>query len=417
MKTCKECGSASLEALEAAGTTYCVDCGVVVEENAIVSEVTFGEASNGAATCHGQLISYENTRGRFRNSSGYLESESSETTISNARQKASEIASGLKIASHLTEQAVAYFKLALRKNLTRGRRSEVTVSACLYIACRYKKTSHMLIDFSDIVQASVFSIGKAFLFLRDALNLQDLPIVDPSFYMARFASLCDFGDETKDVLTTAMRLAKRMGRDWMVEGRRPAGICGACLVLAARIHHFSRSPEDLQIVVKVSATTIKKRLIEFSETPSGQLTVGEFLDVDLEDAADPPAFKRARLFEEKEKEQQESSLKSSADKEFVDSQKSICEALRNEIKEFLDTCKEQDITEEPLPEDDLSILDDDDEIKGIFLDEDEVKVKTEFWMDENADYLDAQEAKLRREALGIDQASKKRPRVISYSIF
>lgn len=75
-----------------------------------------------------------------------------QTLILLARAKASEIASGLRIPQHIVDSALRYFKLILKKNQTRGRRSEVTLSACLYIACRDSKTSHMLIDFSDIIQ-------------------------------------------------------------------------------------------------------------------------------------------------------------------------------------------------------------------------------------------------------------------------
>lgn len=55
-----------------------------------------------------------------------------------------------------------------------------------------------------------------------------LPLVDPSLYISRFASLLEFGEETPKVVADALRLVQRMDRDWMQTGRRPAGICGAC---------------------------------------------------------------------------------------------------------------------------------------------------------------------------------------------
>lgn len=47
-------------------------------------------------------------------------------------------------------------------------------------------------------------------------------------------------------------------------------------------------------IVKVHETTLRKRLLEFGETPSSALTLDEFLTVDLEEEQDPPAFKAAR---------------------------------------------------------------------------------------------------------------------------
>ena len=51
--------------------------------------------------------------------------------------------------------AFYFFKLLLAKHLTRGRKSTHTIAACLYITCRTEGTSHMLIDFSDVLQVSL----------------------------------------------------------------------------------------------------------------------------------------------------------------------------------------------------------------------------------------------------------------------
>ena len=47
---------------------------------------------------------------------------------------------------------------------------------------------------------------------------------------------------------TALRLVSRMKKDWMHFGRRPSGLCGAALLIAARLHAFNRSVYD---VIKV----------------------------------------------------------------------------------------------------------------------------------------------------------------------
>lgn len=56
-------------------------------------------------------------------------------------------------------------------------------------------------------------------------------------------------------------------------GRRPSGICGAALFIAAHIHGFERSKKDIVAVVHICEATLKKRLIEFEKTESGSLTV------------------------------------------------------------------------------------------------------------------------------------------------
>lgn len=92
------------------------------------------------------------------------------------------------------------------------------------------------------------------------------------------------------VASDAIRLVSRMNRDWIVQGRRPSGICGACLLLAARMNNYRRSVREVVYVVKVADLTIQKRLEEFKLTNSSSLTVDEFRSLWLEQAHDPPSF-------------------------------------------------------------------------------------------------------------------------------
>lgn len=162
----------------------------------------------------------------------------------------------------------------------------------------------MLIDFSDILQVNVFTLGATFLKLCRVLNL-NLPHVDPSLYISRFAVALDFGDYTQRVAQDAVRIAQRMDRDWITSGRRPAGICGACLLIAARMNGFRRTTREMIYVVKVAEITIQKRLQEFNQTESAQLSVRDFRTIWLENRADPPSFKKSRKIQENEEEENE----------------------------------------------------------------------------------------------------------------
>lgn len=92
------------------------------------------------------------------------------------------------------------------------------------------------------------------------------------------------------VANDAVRIVQRFHRDWMTPGRRPAGVCGAALILAARMNNFRRTTREMVYVAKVSEATIQKRLDEFKVTESSNLTVDEFRNIDLEQSCDPPAF-------------------------------------------------------------------------------------------------------------------------------
>ncbi|KAF8446219.1 cyclin-like protein [Boletus edulis BED1] len=304
MTVCTDCGGTVIEYDPAAGNGFCVKCGTVVEENTIVSEVTFGETSTGAAMVQGAYVGQGSTHARMSGPFGKRGSaESREQTIANASRKIQSLATALRLSEVVALAATRLYTLAVEHKFTKGRRSVNVAAVCLYVACRQKETrNYMLIDFSDLLQVNVFELGHTYLQLVQTLNLR-LPLVDPSHYISRFAALLEFGEETHRVATDAVRLVQRFDRDWVTKGRRPAGICGAALLLAARMNNFRRSVEEIVQVVKIADTTLKKRLEEFKKTPSGGLTLADFRTVWLDEEMDPPAFTKGREREEKEKEQ------------------------------------------------------------------------------------------------------------------
>ena len=118
----------------------------------------------------------------------------------------------------------------------------------------------------------------------------DIQLINPEDLIWRFSGYLEFGDSRSRVCNEAARIVQRMNRDWMTTGRRPAGICGGALILAARMNNFRRTTREMSHIVKVAEVTILKRLDEFKVTESSGLTVDEFRTIDLERACDPPAF-------------------------------------------------------------------------------------------------------------------------------
>ena len=113
----------------------------------------------------------------------------------------------------------------------------------------------------------------------------------------RFAAHLDLDDKANTVALTALRLVGRMKRDWIVAGRRPAGICAAALLIAARAHGFSRHSQDVTRILRVCGMTVANRVKEFEKTPSASLTLQQFDRFELENEADPPAFTKNRIME------------------------------------------------------------------------------------------------------------------------
>ncbi|KAF8845364.1 cyclin-like protein [Paxillus ammoniavirescens] len=341
MTVCTDCGGTVIEYDPAAGNGFCVKCGTVVEENTIVSEVTFGETSAGAAMVQGAYVGHGSTHARMSGPFGNRgSSESREQTIANASKKIQSLAAALRLSEVVALSAMRLYTLAVEHKFTKGRRSVNVAALCLYVACRQKETrNYMLIDFSDLLQVNVFELGHTYLQLVQTLNLK-LPLVDPSHYISRFAALLEFGEETHKVATDAVRLVQRFDRDWVTKGRRPAGICGAALLLAARMNNFRRSVEEIVQVVKIADTTVKKRLEEFKKTPSGALTLADFRTVWLDEEMDPPAFTKGKEREEREREDADNSQKGKEPKK----------KKRKGKRRRVDSESEEDVEVESSPE-------------------------------------------------------------------
>ncbi|XP_007942785.1 transcription factor IIIB 90 kDa subunit [Orycteropus afer afer] len=291
-RVCRGCGGTDIEFDAARGDAVCTGCGSVLEDNIIVSEVQFVENSGGGSSAVGQFVSLDGAGKTPTLGSGFhvnLGKESRAQTLQNGKRQIHHLGNQLQLNQHCLDTAFNFFKMAVSKHLTRGRKMAHVIAACLYLVCRTEGTPHMLLDLSDLLQVNVYVLGKTFLLLARELCI-NAPAIDPCLYIPRFAHLLEFGEKNHEVSMTALRLLQRMKRDWMHTGRRPSGLCGAALLVAARMHDFRRTVKEVISVVKVCESTLRKRLTEFEDTPTSQLTIDEFMRIDLEEECDPPSY-------------------------------------------------------------------------------------------------------------------------------
>ncbi|CDK29514.1 unnamed protein product [Kuraishia capsulata CBS 1993] len=462
---CSSCGNNTFtrDIHTSSSDLSCTVCGVVLEENPIVSEVTFGETASGAATVTGAFVGSDQARANFSGNRNALESR--EQTLSNGKRKIKNVALALRIPDYISDSAYSWFQLALAQNFVRGRRSQNVIAACLYIACRKEKTHHMLIDFSSRLQVSVFAVGATFLRLVKTLHIHDLPLADPSLFIEHFAEKLDFGDLKSKVVIDATKLSHRMAKDWINEGRRPAGIAGACLLLAARMNNFRRTHSEIVAVTRVGEITIQRRLNEFKSTKAGTLTVNEFREADRIEGSLPPSFVRSRQKEDvmrmKYKKYQESETFENGDSDLLKSVLKDGVLAENEVSEYLKRIlekqrehlsrqlksvpvleinykskeidpimrmidenrpknlagslpKTQDllakVSSGPIGPDDM----DEDEMASMLLSDEESKLKERVWVGLNQDFLiEAENKRLKQEAdrvAGHNQPAKRRRR-------
>ncbi|KAK7488675.1 hypothetical protein BaRGS_00020128 [Batillaria attramentaria] len=172
-KACQHCGCSEIDADPARGDAVCTNCGSVLEDQIIVSEVQFQENAAGGASVIGQFVSNDGTKSHSFGAafSHGIGRDSKTVTLQNAKRKIQEIGSQLRLNQHCLDTAFNFFKMAVSKRLTRGRKTAHVIATCLYLVCRTEGTPHMLLDFSDILQVNVYVLGKTFLHISKELCL------------------------------------------------------------------------------------------------------------------------------------------------------------------------------------------------------------------------------------------------------
>ncbi|GAW82594.1 transcription factor IIIb subunit [Plasmodium gonderi] len=276
---CQNCNSTDVETNEGQGEVICLRCGSVLEENKIVESLEFVENNNGAISMVGQFVPSSGNKS-FILSWGVRESR--EISLQKGYINIQKIADQLHLSTQYVESAQRIYLMALQRNFTMGRNNSYVAASCLYTICRREKSPVMLIDFSDILQTPVKPLGKTFMKLLRLLHI-NVPNIDPSLYLERFAHKLNLKNDIYKVTYTGIKLIQAMARDWICTGRRPTGLCGAALLISTRMHGIFINSNTIANIVRISNPTIVKRLSEFKNTSTAKMKVSDFDKIHLND--------------------------------------------------------------------------------------------------------------------------------------
>lgn len=296
----------------------CINCGTVVHEDSnIVNEVGFSETAGGAAYVTGVNVGFNESGPRMamtignRQIAGNGGGRNNAQTLEQGKLVLATIA--LKCGREAVPQQIEEigfntFGKVQHQGWIRGRTIDRVAAACLYYAVRHSEfTGVMLIDIADAINTDVFVLGRVFKQLLQKLHGEDdgtgtgkivikncpFTTLYPEDIIRILAVRLGFDHGTEKVRHDAVRILQRMDRDWIVSGRKPAGICGAALVIAARMNNFRRTVIEVCYAAKVGESTVLLRLEEFTRVGSARLTVSDFIEKPFtEEAHDPPAFYR-----------------------------------------------------------------------------------------------------------------------------
>ncbi|KAB5520361.1 hypothetical protein DKX38_024680 [Salix brachista] len=272
MVFCSSCRKNVPTNYDESGILSCSLCGKVLQFSNFSTETTFVKDKSGQSRVGGTLIwSVER------------ENASRERLFERAYDDLLNIKNGLDMGPNVAvvDQAMVYYRIAVERNFTKGRRTDQVQAACLYIACRENRKPYLLIDFSNYLQINIYVLGAVFLQLCKVLNLTEHAIcqklLDPSIFIHKYTASLS-GGKNKQISDDALTIIASMNHHWMQTGRRPSALWGAALYISAISHGLNCSKSDILRLVHVCGKTLSKRLVEFENTESGSLTMHDIIE-------------------------------------------------------------------------------------------------------------------------------------------
>lgn len=289
----------------------CTNCFTQISEQNIVADVTFEEQANGAAAVQGSLVGANARHGNtFGNNSAARRMGAGEGMSSWDRKKMEgedaikKLARDVKVfKDSVVLEAVRLWGLAINANFTAGRTIEESIGACFYAACRRDENNTiLLIDVAEQQRVNVFRLGEVYKAFCRIMYIQQKELtykqmIDIEPLILKYCGKLEFGPDTGKVAEDALKIMRRMKRDWIVPGRHPSGLCGACIILAARMNNYKRTVREIVFVAKIADVTVAKRIEEFRRTKSAALTVNQFRKYAnrLKHQHDPPSIHESEL--------------------------------------------------------------------------------------------------------------------------
>jgi transcription initiation factor TFIIB len=140
------------------------------------------------------------------------------------------MASALGIPCPVEEQAGILFKSAQDADLLPGRSIEAMATASLYAACRCSEVARLLNAFVRVSRVDESSVLNGYKTLNRELGLPTPP-PSPDAYLPQFASELGLEPAVERRAHAVLEVAEE---EDIANGRNPAGVAAACLLVAVR---------------------------------------------------------------------------------------------------------------------------------------------------------------------------------------
>ena len=266
------------------GEVYCENCGLVIAQNLIdnlhegardtkeqylnktraegqsklsyhdrglATKISFSKKDAG-----GHSISQKTQQKfkRLRNWDTRVKSSSKERRMITSFTFLETLCSKLSLPEAIKEKAAYIYRKAMEKRLIQGRSIKSMSSASLYLACREAGSSRSLDDVAHAANIRRRDLSAAYRHLIKNISVEVVPL-DPKNCINRIASNVGANETSKRL---AWKILDAVKKSRLAFGKKPMGVAGASLYIAAAINDQRISYSQIEKSSNVSAVTLRK---------------------------------------------------------------------------------------------------------------------------------------------------------------
>lgn len=181
--------------------------------------------------------------------------------IKSALMELKRIKSHLNLSDDISETAVLLYRMALNKDLIKGRSVIGMISAAIYLACRKKNAAITLKDTAEIANISTKELGRCIRIFLQNINISNTSL-DPVTLINRLGENLGLTMYTRkvaiDILTEAREKQLTMGKI-------PMSLAAAAIYIASIQTGERRTQQQIATPARTTPVTIRNRFKELAK--------------------------------------------------------------------------------------------------------------------------------------------------------
>lgn len=180
---------------------------------------------------------------------------SKERNLSQALNVLNRIGKALDIPQNVLERAAYVYRMALQRDLIRGRAIKSIMAAALYASIRYNEIPRTLSEVSEAADIEEPELNRDYTLLVRELKLR-MPVVDPAKYIKK---ICAKVGLSKKVLVEAEKIVRLAQKKGITSGKGPEGVAAAAVYYSCELLGVEKSQREIAFACEVTTVTVRNR--------------------------------------------------------------------------------------------------------------------------------------------------------------